>query len=93
MNNVKLDLKNVKLKRRNVKTLLLQGPGTRAYLGEIAGEICDTANAMSTDNLYMIQNIYGRNRASARVKTKNRHGVNSNAKYNTLLKALGSVKK
>lgn len=76
------------LNRAGVRELL-NGEAMEAIVAEKAQRVLETAGA---GNGYEMSVHHGRNRVNASVKAETIKAKRSNAKHNTLLKALGSAK-
>lgn len=73
---------------------LMKSPEIMSVLESYGSAVLDIANnsGHAGDEFEMDSGI-GQTRGNVKVKAANIHAVKSNLKYNTLLKALGSVKK
>lgn len=67
---------------------LLKGAEMQSIIRECATAVLDSAG-----DLYEMEMKEGANRCWATVRPANAHGYYSNLKHNTLLKALGGVKR
>lgn len=74
----------------NYRSSVLNSTGVQELLSQKAERAVEVANSIGSAS-YATNTQPGKNRAHAIVYTPSRHAMYSNAKHNTLLKALGSL--
>lgn len=79
-----------RLDLKDARPQVLNSAGVQAELATLAGKAVSVANGMGSAT-YASNVQAGKVRAHAIVYTPSRHAINSNAKHNSLLKALGSL--
>ena len=78
---------------KNAYFTLMKSDEVMAVIEKAAGRVCDAANSMgNAGDAYEMHTGLGSTRAHANVSPANIHAVRSNAKHNTLLKALRGTK-